>query len=75
VVVKALSVCGGCTDLAALPSLLRQLMRLAGLGQRALVLRVWFCGLGWGVQGAMEGVLGDGGNWGKGCSLRDMAAV
>ncbi|GLI65568.1 hypothetical protein VaNZ11_009037, partial [Volvox africanus] len=39
VVAKALSVCSCCTDLAALPSLLRQLMRMAGLGQRALVLR------------------------------------
>ncbi|GIL92915.1 hypothetical protein Vretifemale_20397, partial [Volvox reticuliferus] len=39
VVAKALSVCSRCSDLAALPSLLRQLMRMAGLGQRAFVLK------------------------------------
>ena len=48
VITKALSVCGataggggdGGGDLAALPGLLRQLMRLAGPGHRAMVLRV-----------------------------------
>ncbi|KAG2441131.1 hypothetical protein HXX76_003983 [Chlamydomonas incerta] len=49
VITKALSVCGACSgsgsggggggDLAALPALLRQLMRLAGPGNRAMVLR------------------------------------